>query len=74
MTSRARLWAVSCTILFACGGLGGAQAACEGNSCPTDASDAHKAGLLGGPIVKQCSHTKDYPSDGTRLEPVSAHL
>ena len=72
MKAHIRLWAVPLTILVVYGALEGTQAACEGNSCPKEAHDAHKAGLLGGAVIKQCSHTKDYPTDGTKLQPVRA--
>jgi hypothetical protein len=72
MKAPRRLCAVSFTILVIYGALKGTQAACEGNSCPQEAHDAHKAGLLGGAVIKQCSHTKDYPTDGTKLQPVRA--
>ena len=50
------------------------QGRCEGDSCPEQSRDAKAAGLLGGAVIQQCSHTKDYPSDGTKLKPVSASL
>ena len=49
----------------------GAHGRCEGDACPEESRDAHANGLLGGAAaVQQCSRTKDYPLDGTKLKPV----
>jgi hypothetical protein len=47
-----------------------AHGRCEGDSCPEESRDAHAHGLLGGTAVQQCSRTKDYPLDGSKLKPV----
>ena len=43
---------------------------CEGDSCPEESRDARANGLFGGAAVQQCSRTKEYPLDGTKLKPV----
>ena len=48
----------------------GAHGRCEGDSCPEESRDARASGLLGGTAVQQCSRTKDYPLDGSKLKPV----
>ena len=70
MRAGRRVWSFTFTILVASTGFWGAQAACEGNTCPEESRDARAAGLLGSPSVQQCSKTKDYPNDGTKLKPV----
>ncbi|CAL5221253.1 g3408 [Coccomyxa viridis] len=51
---------------YCCGVLG----RCEGDSCPEESREARANGLLGGAAVQQCSRTKEYPWDGTKLKPV----
>ena len=47
-----------------------AHGRCEGDSCPEESRDARTNGLLGGTAVQQCSRTRDYPLDGSKLKPV----
>jgi hypothetical protein len=65
-----RLWIWPVLLLASQAALQSVQGRCEGDSCPDESKDARAAGLLGEGIVQQCSKTKDYPADGTKLKPV----
>lgn len=70
MRSSRRLGILSLSFLVAFAALSSVDGSCEGNSCAEQTKDAKAAGLLGGAIIQQCSKTKDYPADGTKLKPV----
>ena len=70
MTPSRRLWIFSLILLGTNAPLSYVHASCEGNSCEEQTKDARAAGLLGGTLIQQCSKTKDYPADGTKLKPV----